>query len=574
MAKLRERPRPRRAPWWGLLLAGFGYGILAWLAFPPLSVWPLAFVAPVPLLWAGCAGSSRKWSAAALVTIGVLPTWLFQYIWVYTNATPVGYPLLALYMSLGSGAFVLLLGAVRATGAPIPAALAAPILWTGLEVLRGELVFSGYPWFLAGHPLIEAPALAAPATLLGAYAVSFLLVALAGSIADLVGWSASTPRLGRWSAVTAMLAWAVLAFIGTPAKPKGPEFTVAVLQTALPQDLKLDWPIEAQVEEMERLADYTRQAAAQRIDLIAWPETMVPGDAINRQSLDFFSRHEFHWMLTTPVDGKASLPVTWFAERLESLQSSVGIPMLVGARAAEGWEMNGDIPEPKRRYNSVLEVRNGRILTERYDKMLPTPFGERIPLLWRFPEIQNAISALAANGMTLELDAGQTPMVFQIRFQPDGESQIARIVTPICFEATRASLCRHLVFGEGHRRADLMVNPSNDGWFGPWPGGRMQHLLTSRWTALQLGTPMIRAVNTGVSALVDTRGRIVVRSVEGWRADTKPELLIARATLPGPEQRTLYSRTGDVFAWVLLAAAGLLPLVAARWQWWAGVRGR
>jgi apolipoprotein N-acyltransferase len=131
----------------------------------------------------------------------------------------VGYPLLALYLSLASGAYVLLTGTVRATAAPVPAALAAPILWTGLEVLRGELVFSGYPWFLAGHPLIEAPGLAAPATLLGAYAVSFLVVALAGSVADLVGWSASTPRLGRWGAVLTMVVWAVLAFIGTPAKP-------------------------------------------------------------------------------------------------------------------------------------------------------------------------------------------------------------------------------------------------------------------------------------------------------------------------------------------------------------------
>lgn len=570
MAKQRERPRTRRAPWWGLLLAGLGFGILNWLAFPPLSVWPLAFVAPVPLIWAGCAGANRKWTGAALVTIGVLPTWLFQYIWVFTNATPVGYPLLALYLSMAAGAFVLLLGTVRATGAPIPLVLAAPILWAGLEVLRGEIIFSGYPWFLAGHPLIEMTALAAPATLLGAYIVSFLVVALAGAVGDLVGWSASTPQVGRWGAVLTVILWGGLAFFGMPPAPTGPTFTVAILQTTLPQDLKLDWPVEAQVEEMERLADLTRQAATERIDLIVWPETMVPGDAINRESREFFSENGFIWQLDEEVEGKTSLPVTWFAERLESLQSSIGIPMLVGARAADGWVMDGNVPEAAHRYNSVVEVRNGLILKERYDKMLPTPFGERIPLLWRFPDLQNAISAVAAHGMTLELDAGNTPMVFQIRFQPDGKAQIARVVTPICFEATRASLCRRLVFDESGRRADLMINPSNDGWFGPWPGGRMQHLLTARWTALQLGTPMARAVNTGVSALIDTRGRLATRAAEGWRADAEPEILIARATLPGAQQRTLYSRLGDVFAWIVLAAAGVLPLAAARWQWWAG----
>src|SRR5690606_24648013 len=235
-------------------------------------------------------------------------------------------------------------------------------------------------------------------------------------------------------------------------------------------------------------------------DLIAWPEAMVPGGAINRESLEFFRAHDVKWLLDEEIDGKRELPATWFAERLESLQSSVNIPMLVGARAAEGWATEEGIPQPTDVFNSVFEIQNGLILRERYDKMLPTPFGERIPLLWRFPELQNAISAVAAHGMTLELDAGDTPRVFSIRFQPDGKSQIARIVTPICFEATRASLCRQLLFDDSGRRADLMINPSNDGWFGQWAGGRVQHLLTARWTALQLGTPMVRVVNTGVSA--------------------------------------------------------------------------
>ncbi len=574
MAKQRERSRTRRAPWWGLLLAGFGCGLLTWLAFPPLGAWPLAFAIPVPLIWAGCAGASRKWSAAALVTIGILPTWLFQYIWVYTNATPIGYPLLALYLSMSAGAFVLLLGAVRGTNAPIPLTVAAPILWTGLEVLRGELVFSGYPWFLVGHPLIDAPALAAPATLLGAYLVSFLLVTFTGALGDLVGWSASRPSAGRWGAVAAALLWAVLAAVGMPRKAAGPTFNVAALQTMLPQDLKLDWPLEAQVQEMERLADLTRQAATERIDLIAWPEAMVPGGAINRESLEFFRAHDVKWLLDEEIDGKRELPATWFAERLESLQSSVNIPMLVGARAAEGWATEEGIPQPTDVFNSVFEIQNGLILRERYDKMLPTPFGERIPLLWRFPELQNAISAVAAHGMTLELDAGDTPRVFSIRFQPDGKSQIARIVTPICFEATRASLCRQLLFDDSGRRADLMINPSNDGWFGQWAGGRVQHLLTARWTALQLGTPMVRVVNTGVSAHIDSAGRIVNRAAEGWQAGTKAEVLIARPALPGPDQRTIYSRIGDVFGWLVLVGAGALPLAAARWQWWTNVRAR
>src|SRR5262249_19106398 len=132
------------------------------------------------------------------------------------------------------------------------------------------------------------------------------------------------------------------------------------------------------------------------------------------------------------------------------------------------------------------------------------------------------IEKVGAGGMSFDLAAGEHLTVFSLELtgtrvpgKPDPACKYLTFVTPICFEATKSELCRRLVYEHGARRAALLINVSNDGWFGStqgwrllFTGGRQQHLQAARWRCVELGVPMIRAVNTGISAWIDRTGKV------------------------------------------------------------------
>ncbi len=197
---------------------------------------------------------------------------------------------------------------------------------------------------------------------------------------------------------------------------------------------------------------------------------------------------------------------------------------------------------------------------ERYDKVDLTPFGEVIPYVWRFPALQDKIVSLGAAGMAFNLTPGTAPMTLPVKVR--GESGVAAVgevqaAMPICFEGTRAGLCRWLVCDGSRLRAPVIFNLSNDGWFGRFTGGREQHLQAARWRCVELGVPMVRAVNTGISAAIDHRGRIMERGPTG-KADVDTEGVLSVTLQLEPDRRaTLYGRIGDVWAWTVLLAAGV-----------------
>jgi len=130
---------------------------LTLLAFPPVGWWVLAFVAPMPLLWAasrvvGARGRARLGMAVA-ATLGMAPMWAWQQQWVF-GVSALGAVLLVIYLAMYGGAFVLMASWV---GFRLrwPVWVAGPVLWAGLEWFRGAVMFDGYPWLMAGHPLIE-----------------------------------------------------------------------------------------------------------------------------------------------------------------------------------------------------------------------------------------------------------------------------------------------------------------------------------------------------------------------------------------------------------------------------------
>jgi apolipoprotein N-acyltransferase len=556
---------PATTPWWTFTLAGLAYGLLTALAFPPVDLWPLAFVSILPLIWASCRPMRRPFVAAIFVWLGAIPVWVYEQSWLI-NVTAAGYPLLCLYLAAYAGVFVWLVGKIRlwrarAGRAPIPMSLLAPLLWVGLEVFKGEVALTGYAWFLVGHPLIAAPVLVFPATLLGQYFISFLVAALAGAAGDLAGWSNVSRRVGPIAAAAIAIIWAATAWLGAiPAPPTGgPALRIAVVQTNVPQSNKIAWTDAQQSRdwlEFEALTRRAAQAVPPRA-VIVWPETMFPGVWLNIEA----DKVERPWP-------KGPTETVLFVDRLRALQSEVGAPMIVGAPAMDGLRIakspSGDHREWDARYNSVFLVDSAGIHPERYDKIDLTPFGEVIPYVWRWKGLQDLVMDLGAGGMRFDLASGTREMVFQVPLDPASPAATVGIVTPICFEATRSTLCRRLVYDRARRRASVMMNLSNDGWFAHSRAGRGAHLLAARWRCVELGVPMVRAVNTGISASIDSRGQLRRAGPENAARDSEVAgILTDDVPLPRTDLTTLYGRVGNGFGWTVLAAAALFPILIA-----------
>jgi len=576
---LRDSTRVRPAPRWQHLLAGLLYGLFTSLAFPPVGDWPLALVAVVPLCWSACHAGEHRSRAAFMVWIGTLPLWFVQQRWLL-DVTQLGYPLLAMYLSLYAAIFVRVLSGARhrfaQAGLPIPLFILAPVFWVGIEFVRGEIGLTGYPWFLAAQPLIEAPLLVAPASVLGVYFMSFMVVALAGALADASGWNGSRRHIGGIGAACVVLLWITTAWIGrTPnaVSGSGASIRVAMIQTNIPQDNKLSWTLEQRIRDWEQFAKLTRLAAkaSPRPDLIVWPETMFPGMALNpeyREALALAAKERNIDPLRTPGDV--------FIQRIIDLQKECGIPMLVGAQSIEGFHLSdatassGGI-EFTHRYNSAVIVENGSVRPERYDKIDLTPFGEVIPYLWRWKSVQAWIESAGAGGMKFDLTPGShlggLPLTIR-RGKPSvsdgatGEALTIRLLTPICFEATKPRLCLDMVRAAAIDAPDqpvLLVNLSNDGWFGEWTGGRAQHLLAARWRCVELGLPMARAVNTGISCSIDPRGRVTGSSLEGREIGPRTDGVLVHDVLLRTARQTLFFSVGDAFGWSMLGLTLLLP---------------
>lgn len=506
-----------RARWYAFIGAGLLHGVFLSLSFPPVGLWPIALVAIVPLIWAGCRTGGGIKSAALLTALGTLPGWLLQHVWLW-NITQPGYPAMGVYMAAYSAIFVWMIAQARSADWPIPMAVVAGVGWAAIEVIRGELVLTGYGFYLLGHPLIDSTLLAAPASLLGAYAVSMLCAAISGAVADAAGWSGIRRPIGGIGAAVVGLIWLGLGLLGLASnKSSGPTFEarLGVVQTNLPQDNKIGWSVAAKQRDMKRFMELTTQVGTQRPapELILWPETMFPGPALNSEAITDLDNAGMFWRVKDASGAEVKLPVNSFARELLDAQKTLGIPMMVGAIAMDGdvaAGLEGNSAARLRRYNSVISIVDGAPAA-RYDKVDLTPFGEVIPYVHRWPDLQQMVLNLGARGMSFDLSSGTSVRPIDVRGTRDRTGSGGLLVAaPICFEVTRSSLCRRLTRSDGTREhPNLLINFSNDGWFGWWDPGRQVHLLSARWRCVELGLPMVRAVNTGISAAIDRRGRIL-----------------------------------------------------------------
>lgn len=481
--------------WIGLL-----HALLLGAAFAPFNLWFLAPFAVVPLLHISKKRPGRLLPLSVGVWIGVSAFWHWQMHWVW-GVSSVGYLPLIAYISIFPVLFVVLMARLRARRRGVPVAGAAAVLWIGIEYLRGDLLFDGYAWYFIAHPMIGiAPMLGA--SVLGAYGVGLAVLAPVLALVELRGSIFDRARLLQATACALLLALALAlgAISGVQRPGETAPVRLAVIQTAVPQDNRTNWTQESRADTLFLLEHETRAAADRGATVVVWPETMYPGFYLDRAS---------HRAIVTDErlpEGYRDF-VAAVRQRVLDLSRETGVSIIVGATAYEDFSLqatDGALHDRyDRAFNSAFLVERGRVTDQRYDKLHLTPFGEVMPYIEKWPALQRRLLALGARGMAFNLSRGDAPVT--IEPQDLGVS----LATPICFEITVAGVCRKLV-----REATspvVLVNMTNDGWFGPVNAGREAHLLLSRWRAAELGLPVVRAANTGISAIIDSTGRVVAR---------------------------------------------------------------
>lgn len=467
--------------------------------------------------------------------------------------------------------------------------LLAPVVMVAIEFFRCEVFLGGYAWGMYAQWATDT-LLARFAPVAGMYGASFVACVIASAFAFAVAkychsWtfaSFSLPEeapttnaqdqrnrsimLATLFAFVPLVAALVMGQYGEADRTRA--FRVASVQTNIPQSNKTYWTLEAEVRDYRRMQRLSEKAAERAPSLIIWPETMMPGISIEPSAIAAMEAKGLVFTLKESMPEELGtdekrIKATAFWEALSEHSRRVGVPLLIGEEALDGFEV--DVDEQGRvewtqtaRYNSAYLLRDGQVISDRYDKMELTPFGEYMPVISRFPWLEQRLLSLAAAGMRFDLSAGTKKTVFRL----SGSEGDVRVVTPICFEVTESTVCRDLAFAGGTRRADVLVNMSNDGWFQGSDAAREQHLRISQWRAMELGTPVVRSANTGISAVIDAHGRIVARGVEGDAEGVRVEgVLVADVPLPAPEA-TFYARTGNWLGWSALVAWVVLTLGA------------
>ncbi|MBK1702373.1 apolipoprotein N-acyltransferase [Thiococcus pfennigii] len=452
-------PSSSRLAAWRAPALALGAGALAVLAFAPFGWYLLAPLALALLYEAlrgrrGAGAFGIGWAfGLGLMGLGVF--WIRISMnqfgnmdaWAANLLAGLFIAVVALYYGL-AGWLIARLDRGPAWVGPL---LALPGAWVLFEWLRGWL-FTGFPWLAIGYSQVDGP-LAGFAPLVGVYGLG-LVVAVAGGLL----WVATLGAQGRppWARWGALAALALLYVVGAALAPipwseaRGAPLRAAVLQGNVPQSLK--WDESARLPTIENYIDLTIEHLDN--DVLVWPETALP---------DFLDR------LREPL-------IEPLAERLreEGVDLVFGVPVRDAARDAY--------------YNGLASIGTAEGL---YYKRHLVPFGEFLPFRpWLGPIVEWFEVPMS--------DFSRGPMARPL-IQVDG----LPVGVSICYEDAFPT-----ELGQALPEAAYLINVSNDGWFGDSLAPH-QHLQIARMRALENARPLLRATNTGISAIIDYRGRLL-----------------------------------------------------------------
>ena len=489
-------------------------GLLLALAFPKAAFAPAAFVALAPLLVA-LNGASRRVGFLCGQIAGTLQGfWLLFWVSdVMTRYGGVSLPIalgLTLALALAFGLFVAAFGALQAhVGGAFPSRslLFAPFLFVTCEFLREHLLF-GFPWCLLGYSQVDFPEFIQIASFTAVHGVSFILVSASAGLARLFTAPSAFER--RMSVtLPALLISGALAFgHGRLQHPLagGGSLSVGVIQASIPQDQKWDEAL-LQTNIGAHLA-LSREAIKREARLLVWPESAIGYE------LDLYP--------------EARKEITDFT-------GNDGVFLLTGNDDRER-DPEGEV----RSYVGAKLISPRGDIAMRYHKMRLVPFGEYLPL-------PSFLSSLLPIRRLVQGVSDFTPGARA----STAEVQGVTVGAFICYEAIFPSLVRRFPLAG----AQVLFNLTNDGWYGT-SAAPYQHYAMSRFRAVENHRFLVRAANTGISAIIDPFGRELVRS----------ELMERRALVGevrGISELTFYARHGDVFAWLVVLTTAVATLLAA-----------
>jgi apolipoprotein N-acyltransferase len=480
----------------------YALGYLGW------GAWPCLFVFFVPLWWALATGPSRVGTAAGLGFVFGFAAFAGGHLWLLALVGPyldgrvaTGIGLWIVYgawFALAFAVYGALVAATCARGRPFTLAAIAPFVV--VEWLQPQI----FPLY-AGNGLVAVPLLAQTADLGGPLLLTALLAGANLLVFETWRWSEGRrPAPLRLFGVGIGIAIAVLAYGAAriasveDASARAPAIRVGLVQANLDVAAKDRLGVSTH---RAHLAQTREILAESDVDLVVWPESAYVRGI--RRPLPIASR-----------------PIV----------ADVAVPLLFGASGT--MEVDGR----KVKSNSVFLAREDGQITEVYDKNLLIPLAESLPLRGALPFLERIFPHAEQFAAATTVPA--------LAFGP------WRLATPICYEAIRPEFVRRMM---AEARPHLLVTLANDAWFGdsqePW-----LHLGLARLRAIEHRRWLVRATNSGVSALVDPAGRIVARTG-----------LLTRENLAGTvhplDGTTVYARLGDWPGWLAL---GLVALMLVR----------
>ncbi len=489
-------------------------GLLLAAAFPLFNLHFLAWIALIPLFLAlrGLNVKNGFWlgGITGIVYFAGTVYWVTNSIHFYGGFPLIPASLITLSLSAYLALYPALFGACMVSirdNRPKLSFVAAPLIWTGLELAR-TYVFSGFPWSLLGYSQYSVLPVIQVADITGVYGVSFFIVLVNAALAStLMNRKNYVPV-----ATAAVVAVLVLSygFMKLRAPQASDGISISVVQGNIEQDKKWDQAYQSEV-----IATYkrlTQDALKQKPDLVIWPETATP----------------FYFT------GVGTNDRVMTADLIEFVRKN-HVPLLTGSPTYEIL--------PNRRIigrNSAFLISGEGRIEGVYDKMHLVPFGEYVPLKKVLFFIEKMVQAIG------DFQGGDEYTVMTVPYGEPGQRKEVKLCTVICYEIIFPDLVRRFV----DRGAEIVTTITNDAWFGK-TAAPYQHFSMAVFRAVENRVPVARAANTGISGFIDSKGNILETS------GIFTEAYLTHKIVPGTE-RTLYTRYGDLFSYACVIASLLM----------------
>jgi apolipoprotein N-acyltransferase len=512
--------RMRNLNFYGALALSTLSGCLWFLAVTPFDLSALAWIAAVPMFMAIERTQSFRVALFLGSWAGFVETaggyyWLIDVMRRFADFPWIGAAaVFLLFCAARAIIFLLFTGAVLAIRRHIrvPMTLLAPIAMVSCELLVPQLFPAGQWISQAWNPLVIQVS-----ELTGPFGVTALLMMINGALYDLK----LNPRAGRYPAVAAAGLLAAALIFGAVRMRQtdeiaahAPHLKVGLVQPNFAYTIDGEFSREEALRQLTALQEQSRRLEKEGAQLLVWSEGSYP--------------------VAVPRDFSADFS----ANSLAMIRRGFSVPTLIGAEMFDAAREDA--------FNSALLLDRNGIVAGRYDKVRLLAFGEYIPGIETFPWLRNLLPAGAG-----KFTAGVGPGVISLQ-GPNGDTW--RLGPVICYE----DILQGFIRGVGQLHPDLLVNLTSDSWFGadtePW-----EHLALAVFASVELRVSMVRAVNSGVSTLIDPNGRVTQKTYanDPYRHPRDADGIVVTAPKMAGGH-TLFVIVGNLFAYLCLAFSLLL----------------